>query len=92
MTQPVKPVHMFLALGLAVTMGACGGPADTPGDAGAGDTDTMEAPETEMAPEGTEEMESPETEMAPEEDMESAPTNMAPEETEGGEGGEGGEG
>lgn len=50
MVKRLKPVELFLAVGLAATMGACGGAAV---DGGEGATDEP-TPATDVAPEGSE--------------------------------------
>jgi hypothetical protein len=50
MAKRLKPVELFLAVGLAATVGACGGPATEGGEGAEGDT----TPPTEVAPEGGE--------------------------------------
>ena len=87
MKHSLKPVELFLALGLAVTVGACGGPSVDSGEGGEA-TDEQEAitqPATEEGEEGEEDEEG-------EENEEGGEGGEGEESDEGGEGGEGGEG
>lgn len=77
MKKSLKPVELFLALGLAATVTACGGPAaDTPEDAPVGE----DAPANVSPSEDIDEAE------------DGAEDDETDESDEGGEGGEGGEG
>lgn len=90
MKHSLKPVELFLALGLAVTVGACGGPSVDSGEGGEA-TDEQEAitqPATEEGGEGGEGGEGEEGE----EGDEGGEGGEGEESDEGGEGGEGGEG
>jgi hypothetical protein len=76
MAKRLKPVELFLAVGLAATVGACGGPATEGGEGAEGDT----TPPTEVAPEGGEAGEG----------GEGGESGESGESGEGGEGGEAG--
>ncbi|PSN17777.1 hypothetical protein C7271_15935 [filamentous cyanobacterium CCP5] len=63
MKTRLKPVELFLAAGLAMTVGACGGPAtDEPGS-----TEEVAPTTEEVAPDATEEA-APDAEATPEGD------------------------
>ncbi|MEA5469574.1 hypothetical protein [Spirulina sp. 06S082] len=82
MIKPVKPVELFLALGLTIAVSACGGsPVDESGEAG----DSPDAPTETPANESSEE--TPDNESS-----EETPDNESSEETPDSEGGEDGEG